>query len=138
MKTPMIGAALALLAACAAQTRTEAPLEGLPILAPPALAEPLQTAPVAVTCEIRETKTADGIRLEAIVRADRDVPGTYDLVVTAQGAGGASDITQGGPVDLQAGQSAIVGSAEIPRGRYRAILTLTDAHGELCRRERTS
>ena len=120
MKLMMIGGALAMASACASPAVHASP------------------APSAGACEIRETRTPDGIRLEAVAHADRAIQGGYDFAITAQGSGGASDITQAGQVDLSAGRSATVGAAEISNGRYRAVLTLTDAHGELCRRERQS
>jgi len=138
-----IGAVLVLVAACAAPARTEAPAE------PPSLTTSIfvpdgsraSTAPrvrSAVACDIRATRTARGLRLEAIAHAERAVRGLYDFVITAQGSGGSSDVTQGGPFDLTAGRSATVGAAEISRGRYRAVLTLGDADGEFCRSERRS
>ena len=135
--------ALALVTACAAQARTEAPTESPPSATPLVVAEAARIAPKAsvasaVACDILATRTAHGLRLEAIAHADRSVHGAYDFVITAQGSGGSSDVTQGGPFDLAAGRSATVGVAEISRGRYRAVLTLSDADGELCRLERRS
>jgi hypothetical protein len=129
MKTPLIAAALALITACAAQT----PAPGYVL---PSLDEAPAAAPAAhADCRIRETKTANGVRLEAIILAASAVYGSYDFTVSAQGPGGASDVTQGGEVDLADGESATVGSAEFSGGRYRAVLTLNDAGGELCSAE---
>jgi hypothetical protein len=130
MKTPLIAAALGLITACAAQT----PAPGYVLSS---LDEaPAAAAPVAhADCRIRETKTANGVRLEAIILAASAVYGSYDFTVSAKGPGGASDVTQGGEVDLADGESATVGSAEFSGGRYRAVLTLNDAGGELCSAE---
>ncbi|MEQ9505099.1 MAG: curli-like amyloid fiber formation chaperone CsgH [Hyphomonas sp.] len=119
MKYAMIGAALALASACAAQT-------------PPAT----HTVSEPGACEIRETRTANGLRLEAVAHADYGLRADYTFKISAHSTDGSSDVTQGGPVDLVAGESAVIGGAEISRGRYRALLTLTDAAGELCRLER--
>lgn len=127
MLKPMTLGALALVTACAAQSHA-----GVQTAAPAYLAN----GPAA--CKIRETKTLNGVRLEALIHADRSVYGDYDFVITAYNKGGSSDISQGGPVDLVAGERATVGSAEIPRGRYRAVLTLSDARGPLCNLERRS
>lgn len=119
MKYAMIGATLALASACAAQT-------------PPAT----HTVSEPGACEIRETRTANGLRLEAVAYADYDLRVDYAFEITAHSADGSSDVVQSGPVDLAAGESAVIGAAEFSRGRYRALLTLTDASGELCRLER--
>ncbi len=126
MKFALFVPAFALATACAAQT----PPEIYTAYAP--------GQQYADACEIRETRTANGFQLQAIAHADYDLRADYDFVITAYSAGGSSDVTQGGPVDLAAGQSATLGAAEIPPGRYSATLTLTDADGELCRRIRRS
>ncbi len=139
---PMIFAALALTSACAARTPNEVQAVSPTSIAPALGIEAARTSPAkpepSAACDIRETKTAKGVRLEAVARSDQALRGTYDFVVTAQTSGGLSDISQGGEIDLAARQQATVGSAEIPRGRYRAVLTLRDATGELCSSERTS
>lgn len=136
-------AALILVTGCAAQTQTPSYTELAP--PPPAYAgEPARAVPPAplpapgVDCDIRTSRTAHGLQIRAVAHAGRPVHGEYDFVITALGSGGSSDISQGGPLHLSAGQSDTVGYAEIPRGRYRAVLTLSDADGELCRSERRS
>lgn len=114
-------AAIAAVAACAAQTQT------LPYTDYPAYA--------GVGCDIYATRTANGTRLEAVAQTDRHLWGDYDFVITAAGSGGSSDIAQSGPVDLAAGQWDTVGLAEISNRHYRAVLTLSDADGVICRRE---
>ena len=133
MKMPLIAAALAGVTACAAP----APAPAYALL-PPDEARP-ETAPAAsTTCSIRETKTANGVRVDAVVRAHNAVYGTYDFRVASQGPGGGTDVTQGGEVNLTDGKSATLGSAEFSGGRYRALLTLRDAGGELCSAEKLS
>ena len=126
MLKPMTLGARALVAACAGQSGTVA------------YAAPGYLANGPAACKIRETKTPHGVRLEALIHADRSVYGDYDFTITAYNKGGSSDISQAGLVDLVAGERATVGSAEIPRGRYRAVLTLSDARGPLCDLERRS
>ena len=133
MKIPLIAAALAGVTACAAPVPAPAYA-----LLPPEEARPEAALAVSAVCWIRETKTANGLRLEAVVQAHAAVYGTYSFSVTAQGPGGGTDVAQGGEVDLTDGQSATVGSAEFSGGRYRALLTLRDAGGELCSAEKLS
>lgn len=136
-------AGLALVTACAAQPHTEASTEVLPPDTAYAETNVMRASPASperftASCDIYAAHTAKGLRLEAIAQAGQAVQGTYQFVITAQGSGGSSDISQGGPVDLAAGQAATVGLAEISNRRYRAVLTLRDADGEFCRRERSS
>ena len=141
MKTPLIAAALALVTACAVQTPAEVHTMTLPETSSVAaeFVKGERAIPdSSADCKIRETRTANGVRLEAIVRTDSAVYGSYDFNVTSQGPGGSSDVTQGGEVDLADGESATVGSAEFSGGRYRAVLTLRDAGGELCSTEQLS
>ncbi len=91
----------------------------------------------AVTCEVRSRRTANGLLIQARAFADRDISGEYDLVITKSGAAGSSDISQSGALNLAAGSSALLGENEISveRGaRVRAVLTLRDYSGQLCRR----
>lgn len=123
---------LALSAACAAQARTEA----APAPAPAARIE--AQAPAAAACDIRETRTSQGLRLEAVVHARTALRADYGFSVEAKGSGGTSNVTQGGPFEAAAGVSTTVGAVDISRGRYRATLTVRDADGEICRLERRS
>jgi hypothetical protein len=136
MKIPSIAAALALVTACAVQTPAEVQTAAV-VPGEYVKGEAAAPAPLA-TCRIRETPTANGLRLEAIVTADHAVYGDYEFTVTAQGRAGSSDVSQGGRVELASGERATVGSAEFSGGRYRALLTLTDADGALCTAERLS
>lgn len=102
--------------------------------APPA-AEHISGAPIS--CDIRTRRTTNGVLIEAHAFATDDVSGAYDLVITKSGGGGSADISQGGDVDLRAGDAATLGANEISleRGaRVRAVLTIGNESGELCRR----
>lgn len=125
---------LALSAACAAQARTEA----APAPAPAPAARIEAQAPAAAACDIRETRTSQGLRLEAVVHARTALRADYGFSVEAKGSGGTSNVTQGGPFEAAAGVSTTVGAVDISRGRYRATLTVRDADGEICRLERRS
>jgi len=156
-KTSLLAmAALAALTACSAVARTGAETADV-MDAPPIVAAQTapQTAPTAlagvspvrtdtsrasyrnVSCEVRSRRTANGLLLQARAFADRAVSGEYDLVITKSGPSGSSDISQSGLIDLAPGGSALLGENEISveRGaRVRAVLTLRDESGQLCRR----
>jgi len=143
MKKLITVALLGVVTACAAQTHAEAPTPSPPGAARFVAADTPQDAPdafesSAVICEVRETRTERGLRLEAVARSDRAVDGSYDLVISTRNSSGSSDVTQGGPVVLLAGRSASLGFAEVPRGPYRATLILRDADSEICRLDRRS
>ena len=143
MLKPSLGAALMLVTACAAQApasvqTVSAPSGSTVMLLDAAPPERERYVPPAVDCDIRSTQTARGRLLEALVRTDRPLQGDYAFTIIAFGGGGSSDVSQGGAVDLAPGEFAGLGAAEIPDGRYRAVLTLSDAYGELCRLEQKS
>jgi hypothetical protein len=139
---------LALLSACsAALSKAETPVtpariyaEAAPTqaIAPtPAAAAERGQAYAALSCEVRSRRTANGVLIHARARADRPITGDYDLVITKSGGGNSADISQSGRAALAAGVSTIIGESEISveRGtRLRAVLTLRDDSGQLCRR----
>ena len=93
----------------------------------------------SVSCEVRVRSSSNGILIQAVAHADRAINGDYELVITKSGGGGSSDVTQSGPFTAAAGESVTLGSTELGAdGRYRAVLTLRDASGEVCRLERRS
>lgn len=88
-------------------------------------------------CEIRATRTAGGVRLEAIAHGIASATGEYSLVVTKSGSGGSSDISQGGEFDAASGETSL-GVAEIGLERgasFDAHLSVRDAFGEECETE---
>ncbi|MBI3437354.1 MAG: hypothetical protein HY054_01650 [Proteobacteria bacterium] len=162
-KTSVSLSALMLIAACSATASpnmaaasvsapaaVEAPVIApapAPAPAPPRVSHAAQrasaAAPVAVravpACQIRMSPTANGVLIQATARADRPFDGEYALIVTKSGGGGSADINQGGPVSVAAGEVVTLGSTELGAdGRYRAVLTLSDGSGEVCRQERRS
>ncbi len=140
---PLIALA-ALLSACSASAQNYASVEQI---SEPAL---LSAAPeaaltetaaeyedAAITCDVRSRRTGNGVVIQARAFADRDVDGEYDLRIIKSGGGGSAEISQGGPLVLEAGMAATLSENEISieRGsRVRAELTLSDDTGELCRR----
>ncbi|MFZ2029198.1 MAG: curli-like amyloid fiber formation chaperone CsgH [Vitreimonas sp.] len=165
MKTSVSLIALMLMAACSAAASpsvavapsvapaiTEAVAPSAPAsVAAPSLAQAHVTrasAPVAaqrtnavnavVSCDVRARPTANGVLIQAVARADRAFDGEYELVITKSGGDGSADVMQSGPVSVAAGDSVTLGSTELSAGRYRAVLTLSDGSGEVCRLERRS
>jgi hypothetical protein len=142
------------LAACSAAAQNDASLEssagsnllgasspaptstGIAVATEAAPVESVRAQEAAVSCDVRAQRTANGLLIRARASADRDVDGEYDLVITKSGAN-AAEISQSGVLSIAAGSSVTLGENEISveRGaRVRALLTLRDAHGTLCRR----
>lgn len=109
-----------------------------------AASEPRDTAMLtpasapAVSCDIEATRISGGVRLEAFAHladASFDLM-DYEFVITKHGAGGSSDIMQGGELTNEAEQSLGAVDLSLERGaRYRAELTLRDSEGEVCATE---
>lgn len=140
---PLIALA-AFAAACSASAQNVASVEQIAVEpetlnAAPLMAEPAryeQAAYAAITCDVRSRRTANGIVIQARAFADRDINGEYDLLITKTDRAGSSEISSGGALSLTAGSAATLGENEfsIERGaRVRAVLTLRDSSGELCR-----
>lgn len=125
---PML-AALGALAACSAAAQTSQNLPAISAQAP------------AVACEIRVTDTRHGVRFAALASAPTQAGGEYEFTISKDGAGGSSDIVQGGEFEFAGGGRETLGAAELNLGRgdrYRARLALWDGDGEVCRAERRS
>lgn len=122
-----------------------APEPVLPPAAAPRITAPEPLAPPAVvradfTCDIDVVRTANGIRITPVVRADRTLDGEYSLVITKTGAAGSSDINQGGPFDAARGERVKLGASEISFERgdtYRAVLKVRANGREICRDTRS-
>ncbi|MDX2309500.1 MAG: curli-like amyloid fiber formation chaperone CsgH [Hyphomicrobium sp.] len=83
-----------------------------------------------VSCEIRATKSNAGVDLEAVVTSAKATTGTYKLMVSHSGVGGASDIEQAGDFTLEAGETAVVGEASVGGADVvRAKLSVSTAAG---------
>ena len=122
-----------------------APEPVLPPAPAPRVIAPEPLAPPAVvradfTCDIDVVRTANGIRITPVVRADRALDGEYSLVITKTGAAGSSDINQGGPFDAARGERVKLGASEISFERgdtYRAVLKVRANGREICRDTRS-
>jgi hypothetical protein len=118
-----------------------APVEPAPLVAPAEYrAPPPPVAPKRVqagfSCEIDVYRTSNGIRVTPIVRAGKSLSGEYSLVITKSGAGGSSDISQGGPFDAARGERVKLSASEfsMERGaKFRAVLKVRADGREVCR-----
>jgi len=143
---PLIAIA-AFAAACSASAQNVASVEQIAVEPETLNAAPLMAEPAhfehaaayddaAITCDVRSRRTANGIVIQARAFADRDINGEYDLLITKTDRAGSSEISSGGALSLTAGSAATLGENEfsLERGaRVRAVLTLRDASGQLCR-----
>lgn len=108
------------------------------IVAPPPVvkAQAPRTQSARLSCVIDVDRTANGIRITPVVKSGRALAGEYSLVITKHGAGGASDISQGGPFDAARNERVELGSSEISLERgahYRAVLKVRADGREICR-----
>ena len=90
----------------------------------------------AMFCDISVVKTSYGVRITPVVRSDRSLSGEYSMVITKNGGGGSSDISQGGPFDAARGVSQELGSSEISMERgasFRAVVKVRAGGREVCR-----
>ncbi|MGE0596447.1 MAG: curli-like amyloid fiber formation chaperone CsgH [Hyphomonadaceae bacterium] len=137
MSLMALSAAVACSAAARPASDTAAPAAQF-ATAPAQEARAAQFAEENMRCEVLATRTAGGVRIEAIAHADRASSGEYSLIVRKSGAGGASDVQQGGEFDVADAASALLGVAEfgVERGaRVHARLEVRDADGAVCRDE---
>ncbi|MBB4571197.1 curli-like amyloid fiber formation chaperone CsgH [Rhizobium leucaenae] len=78
----------------------------------------------AQLCEIKATPRPGLVRLDALVRADSHVGGTYTFHVEKAGDGGSSTINQSGDFDAVSGHLAVLSSVSLAsKGtEYKATL----------------
>lgn len=116
----------------------------VPAVAPSAVARaPEPVAPPVVqkvqarfSCDIDIDRTSSGIRVTPVVRSHKTLSGEYSLVITKSGAGGSSDISQGGPFDAAHGERVGLSTSEfsMERGaKFRAVLKVRAGGREVCR-----
>lgn len=124
----------------------EPALDGAPpVIAPPVIARaPDPVAPPVVvvhkverlSCDIDIKRTSNGIRVTPVVHADRSLSGEYTLTITKDGAGGSSDISQGGPFDAARGERVKLSASEFSMERgatFRAVLKVRAGGEVVCR-----
>lgn len=106
-------------------------------LAPVAVAKPILVKKVQkFTCDIEVLRTSRGIRVTPIVNANRSLSGDFTLTITKDGAGGSSDVSQGGEFDARRGERVELSSSEfsMERGaKFRAVLKVRAGGNEVCR-----
>jgi hypothetical protein len=137
--------AVAMLAACAVEAAPSTSASALPARAivaqaPPPTAQPI-THDAGVWCDIRITRTRDGLRFAPVAGASAYQDVSYRFTLTRIDANGSSDIEQGGDISLVPQQRVTLSSSEIsvdPGGSFRARLVVEDAYGVLCREEARS
>lgn len=102
-------------------------LMGLPVL------------PVGATqtlgCEIVQETRARGVVLTGVVQAPQPLRGNYRFVVTSQGGGGSSNVTQGGQFTAPANVATRLGSVMVnsgPGNAFSASLHIESEDGRTC------
>lgn len=103
----------------------------------PARIQSVQYQPASAMCDIVIRRTSNGALIEALVESDTWLDAEYSFDLNVSGSAGASQISQGGAVTLDAGDSAVVAQNEIRlnrNSRGRAELTVFDEDGEVCSR----
>ncbi len=103
----------------------------------PAQIQRVQYQQASATCDIVIRRTSNGALIEALVESDTWLDAEYSFDLDVSGSAGASQISQGGAVTLEAGDSAVVAQNEISlnrNSRGRAELTVFDEDGEVCSR----
>ena len=85
------------------------------------------SAAAPLGCAIEATRSGGMLTLEAVVRSDRTVAGSYRFRVAGGGGGGSTNIAQGGEFAAAPGAPASLGSVMLgSRGAsYRATLEVT-------------
>ena len=78
-------------------------------------------------CEIRAEPNGRGVVLEGLVFADAPLKGTYRFRISQRGAGGSSQINQGGEFEATPNEPASLGTVSIGSGpnSFSATLTVT-------------
>ena len=103
----------------------------------PAQIQHVQYQPASAMCDIVIRRTSNGALIEALVESDTWLDAEYSFDLDVSGGAGSSQISQGGAVTLDAGDSAVVAQNEISlnrNSRGRAELTVFDEDGEVCSR----
>jgi hypothetical protein len=80
-----------------------------------------------VTCQIRASNEAEGLRLEAIANATRVIAGSYRLMVAKESSSGSTQNDQSGSFETDGSREQILATVVLDRsaiGHYRATLSL--------------
>ncbi len=89
-------------------------------------------AVAAVECEIHATAVPGGLRLESVVYGMPGSSGAYQLTLARSGAGGSSNVSQGGDFEIDGSGQAVVSVTEFNRSHrdnYNVEMTVEDFSG---------
>lgn len=80
-----------------------------------------------VRCEIAVKERSGRVSLESFVDTPSSISGSYELLVTKDGSGGSSNISQGGDFSAEAGARTQLGNVVLAgdSGTYSAKLKVT-------------
>ncbi|MBA3518500.1 MAG: hypothetical protein H0T75_12865 [Rhizobiales bacterium] len=85
-------------------------------------------------CEVRATKTAGGVSLQAVAFSDSAGSGEYELIVEKSGGGGSSNTSQGGDFEVGSGGESVLSEVTLSGGGSAvAELTVTWSGGGTCK-----
>ena len=86
------------------------------------------------SCEVRATKVAGGIRLQAVAFSSSASSGEYELTVDKSGGGGSSNTSQGGDFEVGSGGESVLSEVTLSGGGSAvAELTVTWSGGGTCK-----
>lgn len=111
-----------------------APLLALTLVAAAALGSAPPHAPPGARCEVRLTQIPEGLRIAGVVHGRPGVSGVYRLQLTKSGAGGDSQVSQGGAYTISASSETTVSESDFnlaPGDVYRVSMTATGATGAM-------
>lgn len=88
--------------------------------------------PALASCEIRAIETSGNLRLESVVYGAPGDTGSYAMSFERSGAGGTSEVQQGGDFVIDETGEAVVSVTEVNRSgrdRFHARMTVEDYSG---------
>jgi len=88
--------------------------------------------PAGIECVIRAQPDRNFLRLEAVIRSDTAVTGSYSFIVAKHSPTGSSNNTQSGDFALSHGPEKVLTTLVLDRsavGNYRAELSLQSDRG---------
>lgn len=113
----------------------------IPLVALPLVLGCAATASVSSTvipsspqCEIRATGVPGGLRLESVVHGAPGSSGSYQLSLVRSGAGGTSNVSQGGDYEIDGAGEVVVSVTEFNRSvrdHYNIEMTVEGVFGKV-------
>jgi len=95
---------------------------------------PTPQATSQTRCEVRLTKIPEGLEIAGVVHGRPGASGSYQLRLAKSGAGGDSQVSQGGTYTISAGSETTVSQSDFnpaPGDVYRVSMTATGAAGSV-------